>query len=287
MSCVADSARLGVIDSLGGTSKMGFFTFTGRLWRDIGAQARSPFHADAGDAAWFGAGTISTVALFLTDQRIDDQIRGLRDRNRWISSISPVITEFGGNYGIAGTVMFAGYAYLFDDGKGKETAMMLGEALITSGLWARVGKLLTGRERPSASYSHLHPPGGTWYGPFAQIVNRSHRSVASYDGFPSGHTATAFSIATIFAEQYDQTPTVPIIAYTAASIIGISRIVEHAHWSSDVLVGACLGYLCARQVVSSNRRDDAEKIPATTALHTSIYPDVVCGSPGIGVTLSF
>ncbi len=39
-----------------------------------------------------------------------------------------------------------------------------------------------------------------------------------------------------------------MIAYTAATLVGISRITENAHWATDVLAGAALGYVTGRQV---------------------------------------
>ena len=72
---------------------------------------------------------------------------------------------------------------------------------------------------------------------------------ASFDSFASGHTAIAFSIATVFASQYNHTPVIPILSYTAATMVGLSRLTENKHWSSDVFVGALAGYLCGKRVV--------------------------------------
>jgi hypothetical protein len=47
-------------------------------------------------------------------------------------------------------------------------------------------------------------------------------------------TATAFSIATIFASMYKDKPLIGIVSYSLASMVGISRLTEHAHWASDV-----------------------------------------------------
>lgn len=33
-------------------------------------------------------------------------------------------------------------------------------------------------------------------------------------------------------------------------MVGISRLIEHQHWASDVFVGGIMGYLCGRQVVA-------------------------------------
>ena len=49
------------------------------------------------------------------------------------------------------------------------------------------------------------------------------------DAFPSVHTGAAFSIASVFAMQYNQTPLVPIIAYATATLVSSSRMTEHTH----------------------------------------------------------
>ena len=54
--------------------------------------------------------------------------------------------------------------------------------------------------------------------------------------------------------EYKDTKFVPIVAYSAATLIGLSRLTENAHWFSDILVGAALGYLCGRQVVNNYHR---------------------------------
>ncbi len=53
---------------------------------------------------------------------------------------------------------------------------------------------------------------------------------------------------------------VPVIAYSAASLIGVSRITENKHWVTDVVVGAALGYLTGKHVDNNYHR--FEKIKA-------------------------
>ncbi len=64
--------------------------------------------------------------------------------------------------------------------------------------------------------------------------------------FPSGHTASAFAVATVFAERY---PEFARLAYGAAGLIGASRISTRAHFPSDVFFGAALGYSISHFVV--------------------------------------
>jgi len=64
--------------------------------------------------------------------------------------------------------------------------------------------------------------------------------------FPSGHTASAFAVATVFAERY---PEFARFAYVCAAIVGFSRLSTKAHFPSDVFFGGALGYSISRFVV--------------------------------------
>ncbi|MDT0595673.1 phosphatase PAP2 family protein [Glaciecola petra] len=55
---------------------------------------------------------------------------------------------------------------------------------------------------------------------------------------PSGHTAAAFLMATIFTYFY---PSTFFLVYGWAALVGISRVVLRVHYPSDVSIGAILG----------------------------------------------
>ena len=65
------------------------------------------------------------------------------------------------------------------------------------------------------------------------------------ESFVSAHTSNAFTTATVFALCFRDTKWVPIVAYSTASLVGMSRIYQNAHWTSDVLAGAAIGFLSA------------------------------------------
>ena len=71
-----------------------------------------------------------------------------------------------------------------------------------------------------------------------------------YNSMPSGHSATAFALATVLAEQY---PEYKYVFYACASLIAVSRVYVHAHWPSDVLAGAAIGVWSANQVMRNSR----------------------------------
>ena len=64
--------------------------------------------------------------------------------------------------------------------------------------------------------------------------------------FPSGHTATAFTGATLLAHEYgDRSIWIPIAGYTVATATGVMRVLNNRHYVSDVIVGAAVGILTA------------------------------------------
>ena len=229
-------------------SKKGYFP---SLIHNIGEQAAAPFHFTTKQWIYTGVAAGITTALIFADENIDEWARVQKQEHRWVNKSSPFISEFGSNYGVYSVVASCLISAAFKNEKGVQTSLLATQAMITSGIWTQIIKQLTGRERPKASYIFSQVEGGRWHGPLSRFLGESadNRSGFSYDAFPSGHTATAFSIATVFATQYSDHKAVPVLFYSAATLVGISRLTEHEHWGSDVFVGALLGYLSGKQVV--------------------------------------
>ena len=73
------------------------------------------------------------------------------------------------------------------------------------------------------------------------MVNRQ-RPYGGKHSFPSGHTATSFMTATLLYKEYGwRNPWFSIGGYTVAALTGVSRIMNNAHWMSDVVAGAAVG----------------------------------------------
>jgi membrane-associated phospholipid phosphatase len=68
-------------------------------------------------------------------------------------------------------------------------------------------------------------------------------------GFPSGHTISAFAVATVISRRYPHQRWLPFVSYGLATAIGFSRMTTSAHFAGDVFVGSVLGYAISRFVV--------------------------------------
>ncbi len=254
-----------------------------RLGKDLWIQASSPFHMDKTNAYWVSAGLVTTAVLLITDQGTYNTVKDAEFDATWVSKASPVITKFGSAYGLGIVGAFAGYGFIAGDSKAKETAYLATESFLTSGLWGWAIKILTGRERPSVESEG----GGEWGGPLAYFRKHNNRSISAFDAFPSGHTLTAFSIATVFSEQYSDNIVIPIVCYTAASLVGVSRITEDAHWMSDVFVGAILGHLTAQEVLANNPSEVSRRGDTSQRVSFGWSFGMLEGRPQVRVHIGF
>jgi membrane-associated phospholipid phosphatase len=229
-------------------SEKGYFP---SLLHNFGEQATAPFHFKAKEWMITGAALGITAALVYYDGDIDAWAKPIKENHEWINKSSPVITEFGNRYGVGIVGVIGTLSAAFNKQKGVQTSLLATQSMITSGAWVQLIKLLTSRERPKGAYLYSQTERGKCYHPFARFDKEVAfgKSNFAFDAFPSGHTALAFSIATVFAERYNNTRSVPVFCYSAATLIGVTRLIEHEHWASDVFAGALIGYICGKQVV--------------------------------------
>jgi undecaprenyl-diphosphatase len=97
-----------------------------------------------------------------------------------------------------------------------------------SGIAADIVKPIVGRARP---WLLLHK---NIYG-FAPFT-----ASAVWNGMPSGHTTTAVALAFSLSTLY---PRLRVLWFAYALVLGVSRIMVDAHYLSDVIAGAMLGWL--------------------------------------------
>jgi len=73
----------------------------------------------------------------------------------------------------------------------------------------------------------------------------------SGDSFFSGHSSGAWSYLTVIASRHPETK---FYTYGFACLVSISRLYEDAHWSSDALVGAIVGFNIGKLTVEVSKK---------------------------------
>jgi len=127
------------------------------------------------------------------------------------------------------------YGLISKDNKLKKMPMLLIEATLFNTTLTKCFKYTFGRPRPSY--------GEEW----SEFVPFS-----GHDAFPSGHTSTAFTIATVISTQYPSR-LVKMTSYSIAGLIGLQRLHTNAHRMSDVFAGTVLGIWVGNTVCSLDK----------------------------------
>ena len=115
-----------------------------------------------------------------------------------------------------------------DRDRAKRRAWYLALAPTAAGLGAEILKLLLRRERPEAN--------GGLYG--FRLWSDQTFSTAGL-AFPSSHTMVAFGAATALARLY---PRANWVWYALATGCGVTRVLSRAHFLSDAMLGALMGW---------------------------------------------
>ncbi|MCF8301985.1 MAG: phosphatase PAP2 family protein, partial [Bacteroidales bacterium] len=181
--------------------------------------AASPVYWNTKEWAIF-AGTIGSAGVaYAYDKDIREFF--LSHQNSTTKQLTNYVFEPLGNplywAGAIGATYLIGE--ISDDANTRAFALTSGKALALNGLFTLAGKHLTHRARP---FQGEKPDPDNWNGPFKNW---------RFDAFPSGHTSTAFTMATVFSEYYKEEKWVAPVAYTLAAFAGLSRIHDDKHWA--------------------------------------------------------
>jgi len=238
--------------------------FFKNILRDQKAIWTTPLSLHKADAKWMIPSGIGTMALFTTDRITGDEIAEFDH----LSKASRILSYPGSTYGVAAV---ASSFYLFGrrkhDERARETGILIAEGAIDSVIVVRALQVTTQRGRPQTGRERSE----------------------FFDGgssFPSGHSAQAWTMATIVANEYHDNRTVQIAAYGIASAVSVARFTGGKHYISDVLVGSVLGYGIGKYVYSAHHRkegqsdDSASRWPAIT-------PEFNRGARQYGIALTW
>jgi membrane-associated phospholipid phosphatase len=225
-----------------------FRNVTSDFPKDAGQIWSYPFHIKSGDILPIVGLAALTGVLIHNDKQIHESFVNYRNSNSWVQKLGPNITQMGqlGAYGTA--AVFLGVGLIAGDHKLTETGVLAANAMLQAGVLVEFLKGIIGRQRPVIDGFDR------WSGPVGFFKRYSKGGHDLYDSFPGGHTATAFSLATVVAMEFRETVWVPILSYAVATGVGLSRVTLGRHWLSDCLVGGVLGHFIGRLVVNNHRQ---------------------------------
>jgi membrane-associated phospholipid phosphatase len=171
-----------------------------------------------------------------TDEKV--QIFFSNHHTKTLDNISKYALEPWGDglYSLPALGGFYIYGSIKNDDISKDAAIKGLGTFIVCGLATGILKYSFHRQRPFES----NPPNSRiWDGP---SFKKQHLS------FPSGHTSSIFSLATIISAQYKYKPSITAICFSIATLTAISRIYDNKHWLTDVLAGAIIGTACGQMM---------------------------------------
>lgn len=204
-----------------------------------------PLHYDWKDWTVFGGIATATTLAFV----YDDEIFNYIDKT-FTNSQSNTISQYSDIYGeelfiVPSIALTYGIGAIAKDTRLKNMSLATLQSFIFAEVASAGIKVLTCRERPDANSQQPTANSQSWLGPFATFESTS---------FVSGHSTRAFALATTVAGFYPEKKWIGIVSYSLATMTSLGRVISKEHWTSDVIVGAALGYFIGRGVVKFNEK---------------------------------
>jgi hypothetical protein len=235
-----------------------FRNFARDEWRMLSSPFRSSSYETRTVEKYVIPFALISAALIATDKKTADVLPNTTDQAVWSGRVS----QLGASYTLAGA---SGAIYLFGkvtgDKHARETGWLALEALAHTQLLVFGIKQATNRRRPETDDA----PRGFWKGG---------------DSFPSGHAASSFAVATVFAYEYREHIAVPIAAYSLAALISASRLSARKHWASDIFVGGATGFMIGRFIYKNRHDPSLPGSPTHGVLKSRWMPEIGFGPVG-------
>jgi membrane-associated phospholipid phosphatase len=198
---------------------------------------------------FIGAGLGTWVAIA---SGLDWQWNRLAYNNKWMPMIGEYANYIG--YGVPFLTPVAFYltGFFIKNKKLQITGLALTQSLFLTVLIQTPMKIITGRRWPGIVDG--------WDSPLSRRSDRTEDYSGEFNwfkldaigGWPSGHTANAFSAAATIAQIYHDNVLLKVMVYTYASLLGLGMSI-YDHWASDVFAGALIGYAIGKTVGRSYR----------------------------------
>ncbi|SHH66020.1 phosphatase PAP2 family protein [Winogradskyella jejuensis] len=213
--------------------------------KSVGHSFTRPLHWKGDDFAKLGILIGGTASLTLADR----EVRRVFQSNA--EDFPTVVRDFGWYFGSPQNYFMAnaglyGFGLITKNEKVRKTSVLIISSSITTGLIQTFTKNAIGRARPGRNEGHLT------FNPFANDVG--------YTSFPSGHTILSVTMAHSIAKQFEN-PWVKVGIYTVGAIPPISRLVDDAHWLSDIAFSTAVSIFVVDAIDKFLNKQDAYGLP--------------------------
>lgn len=248
-------------------------------WRDAGKDILSvwgsPFDARGRDWMLFGATLAATGASMLVDQQVSDW--AIANKDAWgFRAIEPVRRGgwlFSGKYVVPpiAAAYIAGVAFNNQDLRDFVTGCASSWA--ANSFARKAVYRLVGRARPDTMPNDPQHWGGPGSGSEWQMRS-----------FPAGHFANGMACVSYWNNRFRLGVAEPAL-YALAAAIGVGRLADEAHWTSDSVLGGVFGYAVGKEVARrSLARNAARGSAAAAAAASGLSSMYLSPDPG-GLTL--
>lgn len=213
--------------------------------KSVGHAFTRPLHWKGKDFAKLGVLIGGTALLTFADEPIQDFTQ------RQAGNFPKVVRDFGWYFGSPQNYFMAnaglyGFGLFTKNEKIRKTSVLIISSSITSGLIQTITKNAIGRARPSREVGNLE---------FSSFANES-----SFRSFPSGHTVLSITMAHSIAKQF-KNPWVKAGIYTIGAIPPISRLIDDAHWFTDIAFSTVLSIIVVDAIDKYLFKENAYEYP--------------------------
>ena len=219
------------------------------------------------DALLIGAFGASALALDPLDRHFATRLQDPNNQNnRFLHHASTVFRLMGQPAPQIIAVGLYGVGRVARNQRIEKLAVHGTEAMLLSTTVTTTIKVLSGRARPRRDTSKA----------LGFKLGRGLPSFLGGEGtefqsFPSGHATTAFTVASASTAEFSHwvdewhSPQaykylVGSVLFGGATLVGISRMYNNAHWASDVIAGAAIGTLAGIKTVRYDYRHPNNKV---------------------------
>ena len=223
-----------------------------------------------------GAFAAGAVAMFPVDRKVANYLQDSTvQANRFFSHAATSARLLGSPGAFA--LPFATYVAgrVLRKSQAAELGLHTFESVVMAEMVTSAAKAAAGRARP------VQDPDDPFNYNFARGLKHD-----GYRSMPSGHTTAAFAAASaatseVGAHWARHKLLVGITLYTAAGLVGLSRMYNNQHWASDVVAGAAVGTFSGWKVVGYTHAHPHNPIDRIL-LGTRVTP-----APGGGMMLNW